>query len=384
MKRLLPCLLVLLVAPVWAVDLIQLAAPSALTLTLYPGQTRAMVREVRQVNLPVGDNTISFSWTAAGVDAEGASLTLAGAAVGNAVRATGQDRALLWHVNCPQAVRGEAAITYFVDGCKWSSSYGLWLQPDGRTARLVGFLHLDNETGVDLRQAQVQVAVAGAGIIDRVGGDDAAATTPGVATVHALAGPLNLDNGETTVRPLLEIDQVPATVHYLYQADRFNGAVERLLALDLPVGLAGLPEGTLTVFGAADDDVPLFDTQLSYQPGQELKLDLGPEPDVVVERKLMNTARSNFETDRFGRFTGSDMTEDYLLEVRNHLGDPITVEITEMVLSTWALKSSLQPDKTDTSSAEFDLRVPPEQPVQLTFTLVKHSGSRIKPPPLTP
>ena len=365
-----------------AADLVQLLSPAQMTLTLYPGQTRALVRETRPVSLPAGDTTVSFSWAATNVDSASATLSVEGAVVGDAVRAAGQDKALAWRVNAPQALHGQATVTYFLEGLKWYPTYRLWLQPDG-TARLIAYLHLTNDTGVDLPPLRVQVAVAGPGLIDQVGG---AGTQPATPTVQALGEATAVDNGETVVRQLLEAAQVPAATHYLYQVERFNGAVERLLVLKLPEGLAGLPDGAMTIY-AADGDLgrsphaealPLFNTQLSYQPGQELKVDLGPEPDVVIERKLMGTLRSNFETDRFGRLTGSDTTEDYTLSVRNRLQCPVTLELTETVLSTWDLKSAAAPTKTDTSWAQFDLPVAADQSLDLKFTLVKHSGTRVK------
>jgi hypothetical protein len=105
---------------------------------------------------------------------------------------------------------------------------------------------------------------------------------------------------------------------------------------------------------------------------------LGPEPDVIVERKLMNTSRGNFETDRFGRVTGSDSSEEYVLSLRNRLECPVTLELTETVLSTWELKNAPTPTVTDTSSVQFDLPIAADQAAELKFMLVKHSGTRIK------
>lgn len=375
MKRLmLLCVLAVAAGRVFAADVVQLLPPAAMIVTVYPGQTRALVRETRPVDLPRGDSVVSFSWAASNVDPSSAALTIDDVAVGEAVRVAGQDKAVSWRVTSAQAARREAAVTYFLDGLKWYPSYRLWLAADGKTARLAGYLHLTNETGGDLPAALVQVALAGPGALEATPPGAVAAPPP----VHGLAEPVSIANGATVVRPLLQIDQVPAATHYLYQPDRFGGAVERLLVLNLPEGLAGLPDGALTIYSPDAQATPLSGTQLSYQPGQELKVDLGPEPDVVVERKLVNTARSNFDTDRFGRLTGSDTTEDYSLSVRDRLESPISLEFTETVLSTWELKSPVPPTNSDSSWAEFDLPVAPDQPVEMKYTLVKHSGSRVK------
>lgn len=357
---------------VFAADVVQLLPPAATTLTVYPGQTRALVRETHPVELQQGDSVVSFSWAASNVDPTSAMLAVDNVVVSEAVRAAGQDKAVSWRITSPQASRRQATITYFIDGIKWYPSYRLWLQPDGKTARLAGYLHLTNETGGDLPAALVQVALTGPGALE------AATATSAAPVVRGVAEPASIPNGATVVRQLLQIDQVPAATHYLYQADRFNGAVERLLVLNLPEGLAGLPDGAMTLYGPGAEAIPLFSTQLSYQPSQELKVDLGSEPDVVVERKLVNYARSNFETDRFGRLTGSDTTEDYMLTVRNRLDCALTLEFTETVLSTWQLNSPLPPTSTDSSWVQFDLPVAPNEPLEMKYTLIKHSGSRIK------
>lgn len=360
--------------PAAAAELVHLVAPSTLTLTLYPGQSRSLVRETRDVTLPAGESTLSFSWVASTVDPASATLTVEGATVGDAVRAAGQDKALGWRVNAPQAVAGKATLTYFLEGLKWYPSYRLWLAADG-TARLAAYLHLTNESGLDLPALQVQISAAGPSMIDQIGGEG---TEPVLATSYALAEPVAIANGQTVVRQLLEVAAVPATTRYLYQAERFNGAVERVLVLRLPEGLAGLPEGAMTIYTGEPEILPLFTTKLSYQAGQELRVSLGPEPNLVVERRLMSTSRGNFETDRFGRVTGSDTSEDYTLSLRNRLACPVTLEVTETVLSTWELKNAPTPTVTDTSSVQFDVPLAPDQAADLKFMLVKHSGTRIK------
>lgn len=370
MRITVPVLLLLSLATAQAADLLQLSAPAGMTITVYPGQTRALVRESWPLKLTAGDNAVSFSWVAANLDSASAALVVPGAEVGEAVRVAGQDKALSWKVTAPQALQTEALVTYFLEGFKWYPTYRLWLQPEAKTARLSATLHLTNQTGVDLGPAQLQVAGGGAGVLAGEG-----AAPPTILRAYGVG---SLPEGATVAREMLQAPELPAELRHCYQAERFGGAVERLLILTLPEVLAGLPEGPLTIYDPAEDTLPMFNTQLTYQPGQELKVDLGPEPDVVVERKLMNTARSSFETDRYGRFTGSDTTEDYLLAIRNRTNAPITLELTETVLSTWEFKSALSPDKVESDSAQFHLALPPDQPLEFRYTLVKHSGTRAK------
>lgn len=364
-----------------AADLVQLMPPADLTVTLYPGQTRALVREVRQVHLEQGDNLLSFSWGAAAIDVSSVALAMPDGDVGEATRPTGQDQTLLWRVMSAHARQVEVTFSYFLDGCKWSTAYELALEADGKTATLSGWLKLENATGMPLRQARLQIATVGPSIIDSVNGD---ALPVGETAVEAplLPGLADIAAGDTVVRQFLSLAGLPAAFHYRYQADKLGGAVKKVLTLSLPEkglgGLPALPAGALILYGIEDDGIPLLRTTLTFQPGRTLDVDLGAEADVVVERKLMNVTRSNFETDRYGRLIGSDTAEEYLLTVHNHLSSDVKLEVAETVLSTWELQPTVKPVLTDLNAAHFELPVKADDSAELRLSFVKHSGSRAR------
>ncbi|MEN6544858.1 MAG: hypothetical protein ABFE07_02360 [Armatimonadia bacterium] len=369
MKRLALSLVVLATTTAFAVELVQVTPPASTTLSLYPGQTRALVRETRPVTLAAGETTLSFSWTSPAIDPASVTLALAEAGVGDAVRA-GDGKLLQWKVTSPQARQAEATVSYSLEGCKWVPLYQASLSADGR-ASLRGFVQVTNDSGAALKNVRVQVAISGPGMID--------ATEPSAAAkLYAVEEPISLSPGETITRPFLQMEALPATQRYVYQADAYAGKVERLLTLNLPDQLRNLPEGALTVYGPDDGGIPLFRTQLTYQPGQELEMDLGPEPDVIVERKLMATQRTNIETDRFGRVSGSDTTEEYLITARNRTGCDLNLEVIEMLLSTWELRSLPAVARVELNQALFSLPVTANGAAELKMTLIKHSGTRVK------
>lgn len=361
-----------------AADLMLLADQGAMTVTLSPGQTRALVRETRPLALPAGDSEISFTWAAAKVDAGSVALTVPGATVGEAVRPAGQDKNIIWRVTCPEACTAEVAVTYFLDGFRWQPSYRLTLAADGKSAVLDGFLQLTNDTGRELRDALVRVAIAGPGVIDRLG---AAEDTKLGAGLYPVAQPCSVPGGDTRTWRFLSVPALPVALEYRFDQERYKGAVERVLRLDLTAdelaGLALLPAGALTLY-AADAPAPLFATRLDLQASREPELDLGAEPDVVVERKLMSTVRENIDRDRVGRISGSDTKEAYELTVRNHLGSDLTLLVTELLLSTWELQSETAVAKKDATTVQFALPVAAGQTVGLKFALTKHSGTRVK------
>jgi hypothetical protein len=352
-------------------DVVQLVEPGQTVIVLQRGGTRGLVRESRSLMLPAGSSLVSYSWQAPGFDAASATLSLDQGAVGEATRPAGQDKTLVWQVNMPQAGAAQAVITYFLDGLKWRPSYVLALQPEGK-ATLEGTLYLTNETGMALREAQVQIAAPGSVLADRP--EAAKPIANGAAPVFTI------EPGQTATRRFVLVPDLPATVRYAYQADRYGGNVEQILRLgfdEIGVAAIDLPDGPMLIQDAADPQTPIFKTQLAYQAGQEFEVDMGPEPEVVVERKLMSSRRSNLELDRFGRVSGLDTTEEYLLTVRNHLPRPITLEIVETALSTWDLKGPT-PARKEISWVQFDLPVGAEGAGELKFGFVKHAGTRIK------
>ncbi|MBU0611373.1 MAG: hypothetical protein KKI08_26070 [Armatimonadetes bacterium] len=366
------CLLALvgLALPVKA-EVVQLVRPGEALLTLQPGSARALVRETRALTLPAGESSVSFSWTAANVDWSSVALSLAEGAVGEASRMPGQDKTLVWQVNMPRAATTEAVVSYFLDGVKWLPSYVLTLNAAEGWALLESSVRLTNETGAPLRGVCVQIGPPGVALADRPAAPEPAA--------RPSATPASAEPGATTTIPYMSIPDIPAVIHYTYRAER-SGHVERALRLGLDqVGLAAteVPDGPMLIQDAADPQVPIFRTQLDFQPGKEFEVALGPEPDVVVERKLLSSKRNNLDFDRFGRVTGLDTTEEFLISARNHLDRAITLEVVETVLSTWDLKGP-DPAQRETSSARWDLPVGPAANVKLRFSLVKHSGTRVK------
>ena len=370
MRRLMLLWMMLLALPALA-DMVQLVEPGQTAIVLQRGGTRGLVRECRALALPAGPSLVSYSWQAPGFDAASATLSLDQGAVGEATRPAGQDNTLVWQVTMPQAGTAQAVITYFLDGLKWRPSYVLSLQPDGKAA-LEGILQLTNETGMELRDVRVQIGAPGSVLADRPEATEKPVADG--APVFAVAP------GQTAVRRFALLQDIPATLRTLYQADRYGGNVEQILRLgfeQIGVAAVDLPDGPMVIQDAADPQTPIFKTQFTYQPGQDFEVDMGPEPEIVVERKLLSSHRNNLDLDRFGRVAGLDTVEDYALTAHNHLGRPVTLEIVETVLSTWDLKGPT-PTRKEISWVQFDLPVTAQGAGELKFTLIKHSGTRVK------
>jgi len=371
MTRLLGLLAALTTVLPVAAEVVQLSRPGEMVMTLQPGSARALVRETRTLQLPAGDSAVGFSWNKANVDPSSVTLALERGTVGEASRAPGQDRALVWQVNMPQAGATVAVVSYLLDGAKWQPSYVLTLDPAAGKAVLEGSVRLTNETGAALQQVSLQMGAPGTTLADRPEGPQKPA--------RPFAAPATIEPGATAVLTFTVIPDIPATVRYVYQPDR-SGNVEQVLRLGLDqvgVPAIALPDGPMVIEQAGEPPVPVFKTQLDLQPDREFEVSMGTEPDIVVERRLVSSRRGNFDVDRFGRITGVDTTEEYLLTVRNHLGRNVTLDVVETVLSTWDLKGP-DPARRETSWVQWGLPAPAGQAAELRFSLVKHAGTRAK------
>ncbi len=344
--------------------------PGKMTVTLLPGSSRALIRETRLLELPAGNNELSFAWAKANIDISSVRLSLERGVVGEAIRSAGQERMLIWRVELPQTGTIQATLSYFVEGLKWQPSYLLFLEEPADCARLEGQLLLMNETGIAFRCAEWQMGIPGPALAEQ----------PSQQPAAFFASSACLEPGEQALVPFVSWRDIPARCRYVYQADRYGQNVERLLQLRLnQIGSTApyLPAGPMLIMSAQEPAMPLYKTKLDFQPGQDYEIDLGPEPDIVVERKLLSSRRSNFDFDRFGRVTGLDTTEEILIVARNRLGKDIQLDIIETMLSTWEYKGP-PPAEKETSAYRWELLLPQGQSAELRFTVIKHSGTRAK------
>jgi hypothetical protein len=366
------CLLaiVLLALPIKA-EVVQLVRPGETVLTLQPGSTRALVRETRALQLPAGESAVSFSWIGANVDWSSVALSLEQGAVGEVSRAPGQDKTLVWQVSMPQAGTTAAVVSYFLEGVKWQPAYVLTFSPAEGQALLESSIRLTNDTGTALRQVCLQIGAPGMALADQ--------PERPASPAQCLSAMVSIEPGATVVVPFATIPGIPAAMRYVYQAER-SGTVAQILRLGLDqVGVTAteLPDGPMLIQHVDNPQIPLFNTQLDFEPGKEFEVAMGPEPELVVERKLVSSKRSNFDFDRFGRITGLDTAEEVLITAHNHLACAVTLEVIETILSTWDLKGP-ETAKRETSWVQWDMPAAAGAVAELRFSLVKHAGTRVK------
>jgi len=353
----------------------RLAEVSGTQVILYTATPVALVRQQVRVHLTAGPSQVTFTWAKGKIDeASVRLLPPRGLSLGGLTRPAGTEKTLAWEVTAQAEGDYEVTVMYLLSDLKWSPSYRLVYTPGSAEVTLEGHLTLSNESGLAFEDTQVQV------ILGRPGSDSAPAAGSPAAFTLADLGALPL--GSKLCARFLPPVSLPAQLVYRIDSERAPETVQRILLVQPPSSGAlaqeALPRGALQVVLAEADQPtrPLLSTELSYEPGKEFEIALGAEPDVVVERRMLDQLKVNVEFDRLGRVSGFDTVEQYRIRVRNRRAEMAEIEVVESVLETWDFATRALHAREE-GTATMHLSVPPGEERVLDFSLTKHSGTRI-------
>jgi len=368
--------LTLSLAPLAAAPSLQRLGQATRTqVVLYTTSPAALVRQCAQVHMAGGLNRVTFTW--AGEHISEASVRLSappGLSVGGSVKPAGTEKTLAWDVTAAEEGDYPVTIMYLLNDLKWSASYRMRYAAGAGKVTLEGYLTLTNESGLPLRDAELEL------VIGRPGAEPAEAT-PGASAIFSLADLRDLPVGSKVRARFLPPISLAAELKHRIDSEHAPDKVQQILIVQPPAsGLLAqeaLPKGSMQVLqvGAGEATRRLLTTELSYQPGEQFELTLGTEADVVVERQMLDQRKVNLEFDRLGRVSGFDTVEKYRLLVRSRLAAELDIEVVEAVLKTWDFSG--RPAVAEEGRVTMSLPVPAGAERSLEFALTKHSGTRI-------
>jgi hypothetical protein len=108
--------------------------------------------------------------------------------------------------------------------------------------------------------------------------------------------------------------------------------------------------------------------------GKEIKLNLGPDLEVEVEKKLMDYARINLEFNEDNELAFFDTEEEFKLEPRNYKDTQIKLELLEHIAGQWELlSSSYDYEKKDVNTIQFTIDLAAGSKQTITYR-VRHLG----------
>jgi hypothetical protein len=267
-------------------------------------------------------------------------------------------------------------LIYFTDGLGWSADYVLELDAAGASARLTGWVTLENASGRDFRAAQVRLlagdqarpapvafAARKEGLMAAGNMADMASEAVGENHLYTLPGAVDLPDGRFARVRLLHAAKVPVQRElrgrsHVSPGDAGRSRPQPLEAVltfrntrDGGLGLP-LPGGAVRVLEPASEGlVPAGEDRLEHTPrGAEVRLSLGRSFDVTTERRTVSFERTGERSWR-ARFE---------IVLRNGSDGKRKVVLEEVLSGDWKLLEADRPHtRPEAGVLRFDLDLPP-------------------------
>jgi hypothetical protein len=219
--------------------------------------------------------------------------------------------------------------------------------------------------------------------------------------IYTVPGTETIANGWSKRMRLFVGREVPLRIQYRYRPEEYGDELVRMFLLRndkaSKLGETPLPDGELRLYrDNGRDGLSLLATQWNkYVPiGQEIELNLGPDPEVVHELIAMASRRDSFWFQRNGAdlffnpadghrielddvVVGWDEHTRYVERIRNYRDKPIDVEIRRSFYwGQYFFRSRLDPKLHDYETVQFSATVPAGEKRELAYELVTRMGHK--------
>lgn len=291
---------------------------------------------------------------------------------------------LQWKIDNRVAGRQSIETSYLADGLAWSADYLLDLDEDDRLADMSVWVSVDNHSGIDYRDARLQLvagemkratptpAPMGEMATLRMRADTVASQPLFEYHVYAMPGRVTLGNNETKQFELMSERRIPLRKSYVltsYVANRPSGEAETQrfdvhLAFDNTFGDrpgVPLPRGRVRVFkeGAGGKQLLGEDSLADTPAGETVEVVTGKAFDLVAER-----------TQKSFRRTGDNALEvGYEITLRNHKDRKVTMVLRERLFGDWTIVTESDPGTTaDSATREYRVVLDPDAERTVSYT----------------
>jgi len=427
-----------------AVDIVTVPARDMVQLTIYNSEDITLVKDRRTLTFKKGENQIQFSWANTLIDPTSVEIqplkNKNDIEVLDTTYPAGRHETLIWNIESKIVGPVPVEITYFTSGLTWTADYVALADEKEEKIELVGKVKITNSSGEDYENAQTRLVVGTINLVERIadlagrgyprknvreirqkmkkavdrweeecdeGGAmaeepmEALEKEKGIVKeglseyfIYTIEGTETVQNNWSKRLPSLAVTEIPIKVVYRYSDARYrqvtkfykfkNRKVEDKPKEEPNLGEEPLPDGMVRVFKRFDSGSLAFVGQqfIKYMPiGEEVEINLGADPDVLIERKIMKIEKTNMTTERWGnssRVVGYDVKYDMKTKVRNTKELPIEFEIERSFDGDWELVTQMKYDKLDQRTARFVLRLAPGEEKEFEYTLIQHHGKNAR------
>ncbi len=290
---------------------------------------------------------------------------------------------LLWTLWSGRDGPREVVLSYLTGGLRWEATYNLVAPETGDTFDLVGWITLENQSGAEFEDARVKLM---AGEVSKIQPPSPQMYQKGIMVamegapgpqvtekafdeyhLYTLQKPTTLRNREIKQVEFCRAEAVPAARLYVYDGAMSGTKVATMLEFknDKSSGLGiALPKGTMKIYRNDSDGRREFigENPIDHTPADEkVRIHLGNAFDVVGERR-----QTSFRTDDSRR----EATEGFEIKLRNHKKKEVEVRVVEHLYrwTNWSIAEPSDPfTKTDSRTAEFRVKVAPDQEKTITY-----------------
>jgi hypothetical protein len=203
--------------------------------------------------------------------------------------------------------------------------------------------------------------------------------------LYTVEGRDTIPTGWAKRLPSFRATGVPITSYYKYERERWQDQVIRFYqftnALPSHLGTEPLPDGSVQAFRLVSPDklyAYVGSTQVKYIPINEtVELELGPDPEVRVEPKLMNWEKVDLRFDREGDVAGWTIRERWEMEVQNSRDIPVVLDIRRNFAGDWSLTTETAHEKVDANKVKFVLPLQPREKKVVRYEVVTRYGLNV-------
>jgi hypothetical protein len=299
---------------------------------------------------------------------------------------------LVWMLENNLSSMQTIEASYLTNGITWRSDYVVTLNDRDDKADLSGWVTIDNHSGATYRNAKLKLV---AGDVNRVRNEyeygdkmmrlaEAAAKAPAPQFkedsffeyhIYTLERPATVKNNQIKQISLLSADDIPVKKELLYYGanyyytsrygetlsnQKIGVFVEIRNRKENNLGMP-LPKGTVRVYKADKEGSLQFvgEDSIDHTPNNEnVRIKLGDAFDVVGARKQTDWKKIAYDA----------YEAAFEISLRNHKKEDVVVKVVEPIPGDWNILNSSHPyKKTEAFRAEFDVPVPRDREVKLSY-----------------
>jgi hypothetical protein len=299
---------------------------------------------------------------------------------------------LVWTFENTLNTAQKVEASYLTRGINWKADYVVTLNSDDTLADIAGWVTIDNKSGAQYKNATLKLVAGDVHMVkdepeyrkrmmyavqSRMAEEQFVEDEFFEYHIYTLKRPSTIKNNQTKQISLLKADMVPVKKELVYQGAQHyyrsrNGSIMTDQKVSVHVNFENrkrnnlgmpLPKGTVRVYKHDKEDSLQFagEDRIDHTPKDEkVRVKLGNAFDVVGSRKQTDWKKIAQDTYEAG----------FEISLRNHKKEDVTVKVIEPVPGDWQmLSSSHNYEKTGAFKAEFNIKVPRDEEVKITYNV---------------